>query len=209
MNLLFGSFDIYRFIIKMKNLTQFVNSNFDKVIKLSCLINNYKNDNLFHNYYRLKYGFKKGEDTYNGSYHCGVTSFVLGNLLKKEGFDIRMYLYQFGYGKYKEDHVFLKYNDLLIDTTYKQFFTSNKNNCISDYHNYLYCYLPPFFVGDREKLKKLFLDLELKSINNFNYQTFDNTILQNWKEQKDITYQLENFDNVYNKEIVIDYLYKY
>jgi hypothetical protein len=38
---------------------------------------------FFHNYYRLKHGFKKGKETYNGSFHCGVTSYVLGNLLKK------------------------------------------------------------------------------------------------------------------------------
>jgi len=190
----------------MNNFKLLVNSKFDKVIKISCLINNYKNDNLFHNYHRLKYGFKKGEETYNGSYHCGVTSFVLGNLLKQKGLDVKMYLYQFGYGKYKEDHVFLKHNNLIIDTTYKQFFTNNQNNCISDYHNYLYGYLPPFFVGSIDELKDLFLDLQQKSINDLDYQTFDNTILQKWEEKKDITNKLENFDNVYNSNIVMSYL---
>tara|TARA_B100001248_G_C27378866_1_gene455841 strand:+ start:404 stop:985 length:582 start_codon:yes stop_codon:yes gene_type:complete len=192
----------------MNNLRLLVNSKFNKVIKISCLINSYENDNLFHNYYRLKKGFPKGNRTYNGSYHCGVTSFVLGNLLKNEDINIKMYKQESGYGKYKEDHVFLKYDDLIIDTTYKQFFTNNLDDCTSDYHNYLYGFLPPFFVGTKDDLNKLYDELKLKSLNYLKYQTFDDIILEKWDHQNDITNQLQNFDNIYNKKIVIDCLFK-
>ena len=56
-----------------------------------------------------------------------------------------MYLYQTGYGKYKEDHVYLKYNNIIIDPTYRQFFTDDRCNGISSYNNYLYNNLLPFF----------------------------------------------------------------
>ena len=107
---------------------------YNKVIKYSVFANNinpYLNngnlkDDSFHNYFRLK-TLPKGETTYCGEFKCGVTCFILGNLLKQDGLDVKMYLYQEGYGKYKEDHVFLKYNNLIIDPTYRQFFTNNIN----------------------------------------------------------------------------------
>lgn len=48
-----------------------------------------------------------------------------------------------------KNNVFLKYNNLIIDTTYRQFFTNFKNNAISKYFYYLYNTLPPFFIGYR------------------------------------------------------------
>jgi hypothetical protein len=189
----------------MNNLKLLVNSKFNKVIKISCLINNYKNDNLFHNYYRLKHGFKKGKETYNGSFHCGVTSYVLGNLLKKEGIKVKMYLQESGYGKYKEDHVFLKYNNIVIDTTYKQFFTNNISNGTTNYHYYLYEILPPFFVGTIDELKQLYFILETKSLNQLKYQTFDESILEKWKGKIDITTKLNLTNKIYNKERVLKY----
>lgn len=189
----------------MQNLKLIVNSNFNNVIKLSCLINNYKNDFNFHNYHRLQSGISKGIKTYNGSYNCGVTSYVLGNLLKKEGIKVKMYLQYTGYGKYKEDHVFLKYNNIIIDTTYKQFFTNNISNGTTNYHHYLYEILPPFFVGTIDELKQLYLILETKSLNQFEYQPFDETILEKWQEKKDITTKLNQTNKIYNKERVLKY----
>ena len=45
-------------------------------------IDNLKNDTSYHNQLRLKY-IPKGKNTYEGNLCCGVTTFVLGNILKK------------------------------------------------------------------------------------------------------------------------------
>ena len=183
----------------MRNLKLFINTSFNNVIKLSCLVNNYKNDLDFHNYHRLKYKIPKGYRTYDGKLNCGVTTFVLGNILKKKQVPIKLFMNQSGYGKYKEDHVFLKYNDLIIDPTYKQFFTNNQEKCLSEYHNYLYQCLPPFFVGTRKDLVDLYLILYDKSNLQLKYQEFDESVLNNWLEDYDVSERLD-FEKIHNKE---------
>ena len=186
---------------------------YDNVIKYSVFANNinpYLNngnlkDDSFHNYFRLK-TFPKSKFTYCGEFKCGVTCFILGNLLKQDGFDVKMYLYEEGYGKYKEDHVFLKYNNLIIDPTYRQFFTNNINNGISNYNNYIYNILPPFFIGTQNELKSIYFYL----IKNFPYETnfiFSNKheLFKYWIEKKDITFKLHDYFNIIeNKEYLIN-----
>ena len=144
----------------MFNLSKFVNSQFVNIIKYSCIAKKLKNDLSFHNYYRIQ-KIKKGPKTYCGQLNCGITTFILGNILKKY-IPIKMYLYEFSYGKYKEDHVFLKYNDIIIDPTYRQFFTDNRNSGLSLYNNYLYEDIPPFFVGSYRDLEYMFNILKKK-----------------------------------------------
>ena len=181
----------------MNNLKILVNSNFNKVLKQSCIINNYKNDNIFHNYYRLKH-IPKGVKTYEGQLNCGVTCLVLGNILKKENIDIKMYLYEFGYGKYKEDHVFLKHKDIIIDPTFRQFFSNGQKDGASAYHQYLFEKLPPFFVGTKKDLIDIFETLKYKSSKELQYQTFDDTVLDNWNQDIDITDKLKLYHQKYN-----------
>jgi hypothetical protein len=170
-------------------INRFVNSQFKNIIKYSCIINKETNDLAFHNLYRLKHK-EKGPETYTGKFQCGVSCFILGNILKKY-IPIKMYLYEFGYGKYKEDHVFLKSNDLIIDPTYKQFFVDNRKEGISAYNNYLYEKLPPFFVGTYEDLQNILTILKNKNSDEFMYNILENHyILDNWKETKDITNRL-------------------
>jgi hypothetical protein len=182
------------------NLNRYILSCFNKVIDCSVLANDSKNDLLFHNYYRLK-RLNKGANTYNGEYNCGVTSFILGNMLNKY-IPIKMYLYESGYGKYKEDHVFLKYNDIIIDTTYRQFLTDNRKEGFSDYNEYLYNELPPFFIGTNKQLEQLTLQLCNLNKKEFSQSIICNTVMNNWYENHDITEKLNNFDLIYNKTIV-------
>jgi hypothetical protein len=190
----------------MSKLTRFVNAHFTNVIKYSCIGNNYKNDLIFHNYYRLK-KISKSDKTYNGEYNCGITSFILGNFLKKH-IPIKMYLYEFGYGKYKEDHVFLKYKDIIIDPTYRQFFTDNRKNGVSSYNNYLYEDLLPFFVGSQYDLQKMYITLKEKNKEEFDYCNLDEEILDNWKEKHDITLRLDDFSKLNEKEFIYEMINK-
>lgn len=184
----------------MDILPSFVNKQFFKVVRCSYLSNNLKNDLTFHNSSRLKI-LKKGPETYNGKYNCGITSFILGNILKNN-FQVKMYLYETGYGKYKEDHVFLKVNDIIIDPTYRQFFTDNRNGGFSYYNNYLYQNLNPFFVGSQKELETMCTILKKKNKEEFKYSGIENNILDIWKYKYDITNKLDDFHKIYNKDYV-------
>jgi len=183
-----------------------INSKFKYVIQLSQIGNSYKNDNIFHNYYRMK-KIPKGTFTYNGENNCGITSFILGNILKKY-MPIEMYKFQTGYGKYTENHVFLKSNNIIIDPTYRQFFTDNRKNSFSCYNNYLYQVLPPFFVGTYKDLQNMHNVLKEKNKQEFEYSTIDNTILDNWKELYNITDVLDDYNKLNEKDLIYEVISK-
>lgn len=189
----------------MSSLKNFINSYFEIVIKYSCIGNNLKNDLLFHNHHRLK-KIPKSYKTYDGNFNCGITCFILGNILKKD-MPIKMYLYETGYGKYKEDHVFLKYNNIIIDPTYRQFFIDNRKDGISSYNNYLYNDLP-FFVGSQDDLQKMYITLKKKNNKEFKICYLDEDILDNWKEKHDITLRLDDFSKLNEKEFIYEMINK-
>jgi len=186
-------------------ISKLVNSQFNKVIKFSCLAENLKNDKIFHNKLRLSQ-INKGKQTYCGEMSCGITTFILGNILKQH-IPIELHLYEIGYGKYKEDHAFLKSQDIIIDPTYRQFFNDNRNDGFSKYNNYLYNNLPPFFVGTEKDLYLMFSKLKELNQNEFNYNIIENDILNNWYSKHDITYKLNNFDIIYNQNYVKKLIY--
>jgi hypothetical protein len=190
----------------MNLLPSFVNKNYFKVLRCSQLSNNFSDDLSFHNHIRLK-KIQKGKHTYDGKYNCGVTSFILGNILKEKNLPIKMYLYETGYGKYKEDHVFLKVNDLIIDPTYKQFFNDNRKHGFSNYNNYLYEELSPFFVGTQKELQSMFNTLKSKNLDEFSISEIDDNVLDNWKSKEDITTKLNDFHKIFNKDYVKRLIY--
>lgn len=183
-------------------LSRIVNYHFNKVIKCAKLVDNLKNDNNFHNSLRLKY-IPKGQGTYCGDLCCGVTTFVLGNLLKKH-MPIKMFITEKGYGKYKKDHVFLKTNDLIIDPTYRQFFNDDRNSAVSNYNSYLYNSLPPFFVGNQKELDLLINDLKFRNSLEFSINVVNDNVKTNWNTNKEITEKLNNYDKIYNKDKVLE-----
>ena len=190
----------------MSSLKILVNSYFKDVVRLSQIGNNFSNDNIFHNYYRLK-KLPKSSFTYNGENNCGITSFILGNILKKY-IPIEMYKFETGYGKYTENHVFLKSGDIIIDPTYRQFFTDNRKDSFSRYNNYLYQDLLPFFVGTKEDLHELHSTLKKKNEDEFSYTIIDRTTLDNWKELYNITDVLDEYYKLNEKDLIYDVISK-
>ena len=184
-------------------LSRIVNYHFNKVIKCATLVDNLKNDKNFHNSLRLKY-IPKGQGTYCGELCCGVTTFVLGNLLKGK-MPIKMFINKNGY---RNDHVFLKTGDIIIDPTYRQFFNDDRNSAISKYNTYLYNNLPPFFVGTKNDLNLLIEDLKFRNSLEFPNNIIDDKVGKNWNEDKEITEILSNFDKIYNKDKVLKLLNK-
>ena len=169
----------------MQKLAKFVNSKYDYITKNVIKLNNMSNDEILHNSYRLNY-MEKNYNTYNGNTSCGAACFILGRILIDQKIPVKMYKYKFGYGNYYQDHVHLRHNNIIIDPTYKQFFNINAGKGISEYDNYLYNYLPPFFVGTSNDLVKLYKNLDRRSMKEFG-NNLDSDMLDFWKCQKDIT----------------------
>lgn len=169
----------------MKRLSKIVNNQYNFITKNIIKLNNLSNDDILHNSYRIKY-MNKNKNTYTGNTCCGAACFILGKILIKQQIPVKMYLYKFGYSEYYQDHVHLRYEGIIIDPTYKQFFNINAGKGISKYDNYLYNNLPPFFVGTHRDLVKLYKKLDRKSMEEFD-NNLDSDLLDFWKCQKDIT----------------------
>jgi len=159
-----------------------------------------KNDNLFyHNKKRLEH-YNPSSKTFEGLMCCGGTSYLLSYYLKQNNINTKLVKSSFGYGKYLEDHCFLLYNDnIIIDPTFKQFFTTDyDNNGNNNYYNYLYCNLPFVFVGNYDTFNILHNNLRDLYFHKFN-RTLDSKLFF-WKAYKDISYKLDLHDVVNNKE---------
>lgn len=88
---------------------------YNHLIKYLPLLSNIKIENLhFSNNISM--------NTFEGKLACGASSYLLYFYIKKF-YDIKLQfkLSTFGYGKYKEDHMFLTFENYIIDPTYKQF----------------------------------------------------------------------------------------
>ena len=188
-------------------LSKHVNKYLTRVLANCCRVERLDTDITFHDYARLRSveegghkNIKKGTDTYCGYMKCGVACYVLGNILRKQ-FDISMCMYQFGHGRYAEDHVFLKHQDLIIDPTYRQFFTDSrtgpdflrhskwKYSGLSRYNSYLYS-LPPFFVGTVEDLHELHAHLSFLNSQEFAHNCTPEDVMDNWREDVLVTERL-------------------
>ena len=92
--------------------------------------------------------------TFEGELACGGMSYLLYHYIKlHHQIEIKFLLSSFGYGKYLEDHLYLKIDDFIIDPTYKQFLVINDNS--GKYMNHIFNELPMIYVGNNvEKLYK-------------------------------------------------------
>lgn len=181
-------------------LRKLVDSQFDTFIKLCCLAENKQNDSFLHNTSRLSI-LEKGKTTYEAKLNCGITTFILGNILRKF-IPIKLFKYYENYGEFVCDHVFLKYNDMIIDPSYRQFYTDNRNNALNSYNDYLYNNLPPIFIGTFNELQIQHLMLESKNKKEFTKCSIDKDILYNFKSEDEVSCRLNSFKNIYNSDIV-------
>lgn len=158
-------------------------------------------------------------ESYDGSFHCGIMSLIcLDTLLKKDynRKDIKVYKSSIGYGKYIEDHVYLKMGDILIDPTYKQFMRYDVKTSIDNYiHNYtdneyqkmVYEELPEFYVGDIDNLYGIYdktINIKKKVYGNITESLDDVTYF--WDKPLDVTDYF--IDNLYQVDIVREKLKK-
>ena len=129
---------------------------------------------------------KKRMDMYSfeGYMACGGVSYVLYDYMRENGIgdDIRFMLSSYGSGKYKEDHLYLKIDNLIIDGTYKQFMYDYDKS--GKYMDYLFSDMPMVYIG--EDINDLYdsLNIKYKEYNGNNMSKLD---LKFWCNSLDIT----------------------
>ena len=131
-----------------------------------------------------------GESTFEGKKKCGATSFILGLYLRHHEYPVSFHYYQEGYPHNIKDHIYIRVDDLIIDPTWRQFFstyTKEKN----DYLNYIYNDLSYCFVGTDEELENLYNNLQEKHYNDFDHY-LENDLLKYWKESWKVEFIEQN-----------------
>ena len=131
-----------------------------------------------------------GEGTFEGKRKCGPVSFILGLYLKHHGYPITFHYYQEGYPHEIKDHVYIRLDDLIIDPTWRQFF-STYSRTKNDYLNYIYNELRYCYIGTDEELENLYNILQEKHYKDFNHYLESDT-LKFWKESWEIDYFRQN-----------------
>jgi len=126
---------------------------------------------------------KPSKTTFDGYLCCGASCYLLSWLLEKHDIKTEVRYSKRGYGNYLEDHVFLLYNDIIIDPTYKQFFKSNISYN-SNYIKYLYNDFPFYFLGNYNDLENIYKKLNNKYKKNNNDNLENNLVF--WKKTKEI-----------------------
>ena len=173
------------------NLSKTLNRNFKNLLNQATQIHpNFS----YHNKLRLQF-YPESKNTYDGSFCCGLMWYLTYNFLniqiKNNNFKklkLEVWKTTYGYGKYIEDHVHIRLNNIIIDPTYKQFFKDNRSNGNCPYYHYLYSDLEPFFVGTKKDLNNL-----SNLIENINIQTYGNLNIDikernnMWKKEENIT----------------------
>jgi hypothetical protein len=101
----------------------------------------------------------ENEKSYEGYTLCGAVSHIIYYSLDKP---VIKYIHSQGKGRNYEDHMFLKYNDLVIDGTWRQMFRSRYGSGDEDYFKLLYEEYPPFFIGTIDELMDIERELTIQ-----------------------------------------------
>jgi len=143
--------------------------------------------------------------SYDGNFVCGQITYILSYFLQKEKLDIKIYKSGFGYGAYKEDHVYLKIanSDIIIDPTYKQWLRDSRQNRTTKYHEEVYVNNPPFYVGFKAELFAWYNEMLNKNIFPYPINTVDD-INDFYKDQYDISWKMTLYENIHNANSLSD-----
>jgi hypothetical protein len=159
-----------------------------------------------------------GESTksYQGSYLCGTSSFIIKSLLDKEQIPNKViksnssiYINE----DYILDHSYiLLENDIIIDGTIRQFFIDERSfniNCL--YQKYIFEELPPIFIGKYDYLTEINNNLIEFNKTIFNTPlTSVHLLNKQWQGTQDITnkfklnYFKENHNSLKNFNKIIN-----
>lgn len=170
-----------------------LNNNFNNILKatqIACP------NEVLHNIKRLKY-CPEGKQTYEGKLNCGIITYITSFLLTLNNIEHKAWLTKFSYGKYIEDHVHIRTDTgIIIDPTYRQFFTDSISDGNCNYFKFLFEDLDPFFVGTSDEFEKM----KHQILFNRNLHYLDNIdIYDFWQQHTDITHKM-NLYQLWQKE---------
>ena len=143
----------------------------------------YNTNKYTHNSTLLNY-YSPGERTFEGKYKCASTSMVLGIYLQNKGYPIKYHYFKEDKTGGIKDHLYIRCDDVIIDPTYRQFFTSH-SNYNNNYLKYLYCGQPYCFYGTNNEFKNYYSDLQSRHYQEYNYNLRPDT-LKYWLYSKEV-----------------------
>jgi hypothetical protein len=175
-----------------KNILKIINNSYRFINRAVPILEMKKYNSFLHNNEIVKNLGNKSRRTFEGKYYCGSSCYILDYYLKCYGVKTKMILTENGYGKYKNDHCYLLYNDkYIIDPTYRQIF--NVDNKYNKYKKHLFVKSPFVFVGTYKRLEKFFIKSNSIYENHYNSE-LDDELLNNWfSKKKDISYKLDSY----------------
>lgn len=158
----------------------------------------YDND-IFNLYDKVQYNrFKFDSKSYVGKTASKEACFILKHLMENDNLkNVKVYRNKINY----KDHYFMKYEDQIIDPTYRQFFINEhilSNNCM--YRHILFINLNPFMVHDIEKT-----DLMVNNLSNAQEFFYNNPfaitekLRRNWDLDNEVTNEF-NLTELVNSE---------
>jgi len=130
-----------------------------------------------HNNIISKEGTQLSPDSFVGTTACNETCWVLHHMLKNKKIETKLM-------KKNSDHCFLLYDDkIIIDPTYKQFFTDNVTE-ENDYTDALFKKYPFVFVGDISVFRNHYNSLNDLHIKNYKKE-IETTVSDFWEGYQD------------------------
>ena len=132
----------------IKELTKCSLQCYGKINRLVPHLIHEKNSLPLHNKIASKNQKCLSSNSFVGTMACGASCWVMHHVLKENNIHTKMMKKSIGSGDYYQDHCFLLYDDnIIIDPTYKQFFTDyiDKEN---EYTELLFNKYPFVFVGN-------------------------------------------------------------
>lgn len=147
-------------------------------------------DNTYvNNFTMIKYN-PIGEKTFEGNSKCGATSFILGLYLQHHGYPIKFHYYKEGYRHDIKDHIHIRIDDMIIDPTWRQFFSTYSKEK-NDYLHHIYNDLGYCFVGKEKELENLYNELQKKHYKDFDHY-LESDLLRFWKESWEVPFIQQN-----------------
>ena len=185
----------------MHKLTKIVNNSYYFLNKCVPILQNQKNNKFLHNLNYTNSEFL-AKNTFEGYLNCGACCYLLSYYLEKHNIKTKMKKTAVYKNSRYFDHVYLEYNNLIIDPTYRQLFRDYdiQNNDLFMKKIYSDPYFS--FIGDKTRLKKLITLFENHYLKTYNQPSF--SIIKHYQNPVDISDKLDCNEVINN----IDYARK-